>query len=177
MDRPRITGTDNVKTSPYRQVKAEAFHILLRSSLLFLSFLLQNVNGAEDVILIFVNGNIYTANERKPRAEAIAVKHQGIVFVGSNADAKQFRGNETRRIDVDGKTIVPGFTDSHCHIFGIGEREMNLNLEETMPSKISSRRLKSAARRLSAAMGHRARLDRDFLEIFDGAPSPRNSES
>ena len=83
MDRPRITGTDNVKTSPYRQVKAEAFHILLRSSLLFLSFLLQNVNGAEDVILIFVNGNIYTANERKPRAEATAVEHRGIVFVGS----------------------------------------------------------------------------------------------
>ena len=63
-------------------MKAQAFHILLRSSLLFLSFLLQNVNAAEDVILIFVNGNIYTANERKPRAEAIAVKHQGIVFVG-----------------------------------------------------------------------------------------------
>ena len=80
MDRPRITGTDNVKTSPHRQVKAHAFHILLRSSLLFLSFLLQNVNGAEDVILIFVNGNIYTASERKPRAEAITVKHQGIVL-------------------------------------------------------------------------------------------------
>ncbi len=34
-------------------------------------------------------------------------------------------------IDLDGKTVVPGFTDSHCHIFGVGEREMNLNLEET----------------------------------------------
>ena len=67
----RITGTDNVKTWPYRQVKAEAFHTLLRSCLLFLSFLFQNVNAAEDVILIFVNGNIYTANERKARAEAV----------------------------------------------------------------------------------------------------------
>ena len=34
-------------------------------------------------------------------------------------------------IDLDGKTIVPGFTDSLCHILGAGEREMNLNLEET----------------------------------------------
>jgi hypothetical protein len=58
MERLRITGTDNVKTSPNRQVKAHAFHILLRSSLLFVSFLLQNVNAAEDVNLIFVNGNI-----------------------------------------------------------------------------------------------------------------------
>jgi len=74
MERLRITGTDNVKTSPHRQVKAHAFHILLRSSLLFLSFLLQSVNAAEDVNLIFVNGNISTANERKLCAEAIAVK-------------------------------------------------------------------------------------------------------
>ncbi len=34
-----------------------------------------------------------------------------------------------RMIDLDGKTVVPGFTDSHCHIFGVGEREMNLNFE------------------------------------------------
>ncbi len=34
-------------------------------------------------------------------------------------------------IDLDGKTVVPGFSDSHCHIFGVDEREMNLNLEET----------------------------------------------
>ena len=127
MDRPRITGTDNVKTWPYRQVKAEAFHILLRSSLLFLSFLFQNVNAAEDVILIFVNGKYL----HRKRAQGARRSGHQIVFVGSNEDAKQFRGNETRMIDLDGKTVVPGFTDSHCHIFGVGEREMNLNLEET----------------------------------------------
>jgi hypothetical protein len=75
-------GKRKFETSPHRQVKAHAFHILLRSSLLFLSFLVQSENAAEDVNLIFLNGNIYTANERKPRAEAITVKHQRIVFVG-----------------------------------------------------------------------------------------------
>jgi len=130
-ERRRITGTDNVKTSPHRQVKAQAFHILLRSSLLFLSFLLQNVNAAAGVDLIFVNGNIYTVNERQPCAEAIAVKNQRIVFVGANEDANKFRGNRTRVIDLHGHTVLPGLTDSHCHIFGIGEREMNLNLEGT----------------------------------------------
>src|SRR6266513_2343991 len=78
---------------------------------------------------IFVNGNIYTMNERRPRAEAIAVKDDRIVFVGSNADAKKYQSAETKTVDLDGKTVVPGLTDSHCHIFGIGEREMNLNLE------------------------------------------------
>jgi predicted amidohydrolase YtcJ len=79
---------------------------------------------------VFVNGNIYTMNERQPRAEAIAVKNGRIVFVGSNADAKKFEAaSGSRRIDLAGKTVVPGLTDSHCHIFGIGEREMTLNLE------------------------------------------------
>src|SRR5205085_1242783 len=49
------------------------------------------------------------------------------VFVGSSADAKRFHAAGT--IDLAGKTVVPGLTDSHCHIFGIGERELTLNLE------------------------------------------------
>jgi predicted amidohydrolase YtcJ len=52
-------------------------------------------------------------------------------FVGSNADAQKLRGDHTRVVDLAGKTVVPGLTDSHCHIFGIGERELTLNLEGT----------------------------------------------
>src|SRR5882762_3149742 len=84
---------------------------------------------SETARTVFANGNIYTMNERQPRAEAIAVKGDRIVFVGSNADARKYQSAETRTIDLAGKTVVPGLTDSHCHIFGIGEREMNLNLE------------------------------------------------
>jgi predicted amidohydrolase YtcJ len=84
---------------------------------------------SETAQTVFVNGNIYTMNERQPRAEAIAVKGDRIVFVGSNADAKKYQSAETKTVDLAGKTVVPGLTDSHCHIFGIGEREMNLNLE------------------------------------------------
>src|SRR2546430_3266948 len=97
-------------------------------SLLFFA-LCSAVLGAEPAQTVFVNGNIYTMNERQPRAEAIAVKDGRIVFVGSNADAKKYQSAETKTVDLAGKTVVPGLTDSHCHIFGIGEREMNLNLE------------------------------------------------
>ncbi len=82
-----------------------------------------------DVDLILVNGNVYTVNERQPHAEAVAVKNERIAFVGSNDDAKKLASHKTRIVDLAGKTVVPGLTDSHCHIFGIGEREMNLNLE------------------------------------------------
>ncbi len=129
--KPQNYGPDNVKTSPKRQVKAQISHSMLRSILLFLSFLLQTVNAAEHADFIFVNGNIHTVNERQRHAEAVAVKDRRIVFVGSNQDATKFRGAKTRIIDLGGQTVVPGMTDSHCHIFGIGEREMNLNLEGT----------------------------------------------
>jgi predicted amidohydrolase YtcJ len=87
--------------------------------------------AAEPPQTVFVNGNIYTMNERAPHAEAIAVNSDRIVFVGSNADAKKFQTAGARTIDLAGKTVVPGLTDSHCHIFGIGERELTLNLEGT----------------------------------------------
>jgi predicted amidohydrolase YtcJ len=82
---------------------------------------------AEDVDLLLTNGNVYTVTEKQPKAEAVAVKANRIVFVGSNDDAKRFHA--ARIIDLHGGTVVPGFTDSHCHIFGIGEREMRFNME------------------------------------------------
>jgi predicted amidohydrolase YtcJ len=79
--------------------------------------------------LVFKNGNIYTVNERQPAAEAVAVKGDRIVFVGSNREAQNYVGKNTRVIDLNGKTMVPGMTDAHHHLSGVGFREMTLNLE------------------------------------------------
>jgi hypothetical protein len=84
---------------------------------------------AEDADLLLTNGNVYTVTDKQPKAQAVAVKTNRIVFVGSNEDAKKIHA--AKIVDLHGRTIVPGFTDSHCHIFGIGEREMRLNLEGT----------------------------------------------
>jgi predicted amidohydrolase YtcJ len=87
------------------------------------------MRAAEDVDLLLFNGNVYTVNEKQPHAEAIAVKQGRIVFVGSDEAAKKFHAKRT--IDLHEHTVVPGRTDSHVHIFGIGERELTLNLEGT----------------------------------------------
>ena len=79
--------------------------------------------------LVLINGNVYTVNERGPRAEAIAIKAGRIVFVGSNAAVKSYEGKTTRVLDLHGATVVPGMTDAHYHFIGVGQREMNLNLE------------------------------------------------
>jgi predicted amidohydrolase YtcJ len=86
---------------------------------------------AETAEMVFKNGNIYTVNEGQPRAQAIAVKAGRIIFVGSNADAKKYEGRQTRVVDLQGHTVVPGMTDSHNHLIGVGQREMTLNLEGT----------------------------------------------
>ena len=84
---------------------------------------------AQDVDLVLTNGNIYTVEDKQPKAQAVAVKGNRIIFIGSNQEAKKFHAAKV--IDLHGHTVVPGLTDSHCHIFGIGEREMRLNLEGT----------------------------------------------
>jgi predicted amidohydrolase YtcJ len=87
--------------------------------------------GVEPADVVFKNGNIYTVNERQPRAEAVAVRSGRIVFVGSNRGAAKWIGQNTRLVDLHGRTLVPGLTDSHCHLSGVGFREMTLNLEGT----------------------------------------------
>jgi predicted amidohydrolase YtcJ len=79
--------------------------------------------------LVLQNGNIYTVNDRQPRAEAVAVKGDRIVFVGSNREAQKYIGKSTRVVDLKGETVVPGMTDAHHHLEGVGFREMTLNLE------------------------------------------------
>src|SRR5262245_42437598 len=99
------------------------------SLVLVLVCLLPGHSRVEQADVVFVGGNIYTGNERQPHAEAVAVKASKIIFVGSNKDAKAYQGRNTRVIDLHGNTVVPGMTDSHYHLSGVGAREMNLNLE------------------------------------------------
>jgi hypothetical protein len=89
------------------------------------------VRRAEPADVVFKNGNLYTVNEKQPQAEAIAVRGGKIIFVGSSADVKAYEGSQTKVIDLGGKTVVPGLTDAHYHLSGVGAREINLNLEGT----------------------------------------------
>lgn len=104
--------------------------LLIILSLLFVSFMpLQPRVAPADIV--FKNGNVYTANDKAPQAEAVAVKADRIVFVGTNADAQKYVGPKTRVVDLHGSTVLPGFADAHQHLSGVGQREMTLNLEGT----------------------------------------------
>ncbi len=63
-----------------------------------------------------------------PDAEAVAVRGDRIVFVGSGAEAEAYRGEATRVIDVAGATVLPGLVDSHTHVAGLGANLERIDL-------------------------------------------------
>lgn len=87
----------------------------------------QSAN-CEPADLVLRNTTIYTANDDQWMAEAVAVRNQRIIFVGSNADADRFSCGQANVLDLAGKTVFAGFTDSHQHLEGVGRRTKTLSL-------------------------------------------------
>ncbi|MBW4935919.1 amidohydrolase [Marinobacter sp. F4206] len=77
---------------------------------------------------VFLNGNVLTMDDSQPMAEAVAVKDGEIISVGNTADVMTSVGDNTRKIDLDGKTLLPGFVDSHGHAWMIGFQALTANL-------------------------------------------------
>lgn len=66
--------------------------------------------------LIFTNAKIFTANPSQPHAQAVAVRGNRMAFVGSNTEALAWRGENTRVIDAQNNTLLPGINDAHFHL-------------------------------------------------------------
>ncbi len=70
---------------------------------------------AQDADLVLHNGKIVTVDEKFSIAEGLAVKGDRILAVGTSAEVLRLAGPKTRKIDLKGKTVLPGLTDSHVH--------------------------------------------------------------
>jgi len=79
--------------------------------------------------LVLRGGTVYTVSDQQPKAEAVAVSSGRIVFVGSTAGAAKFVGPHTRVVEIGHRVVLPGLTDSHYHLLGVGQREFKLNLQ------------------------------------------------
>jgi predicted amidohydrolase YtcJ len=67
------------------------------------------------VDLVLLNGRIFTADAARPTAQALAIRGERIVAVGTTAEVSKLAGAATRRIDLRGHTVTPGFNDAHNH--------------------------------------------------------------
>ena len=93
--------------------------------------------------LVLTNGNVLTMNPSKPHAEAIAVKDDEIVEVGTNKEIKTWIRKNTKTINLRGKTVVPGFIDSHVHITGYGKSLKQIDLRGVSSIKEMQKKLKN----------------------------------
>jgi predicted amidohydrolase YtcJ len=84
--------------------------------------------AAQDADSIYSGGPILTMSDRAPRAQAVAVSDGRILAVGSMDAVMAHKGAATRMVDLDGRTMLPGFVDAHGHVFGIGIQALSANL-------------------------------------------------
>lgn len=77
---------------------------------------------------IFHGGSIRTIDDARPTAEALAVRGAAIVAVGSLEEVQAAAGRAARRVDLDGRTLLPGFFDPHGHVSMVGLQARYANL-------------------------------------------------
>jgi len=81
---------------------------------------------------VFVNGSIWTGDEARPRATALAISGDALLTVGSDADVRALASADTAVVDLHGRFIVPGFQDSHLHFPGASVNQVDLAGAETL---------------------------------------------
>lgn len=84
----------------------------------------------EPADMIIYGGPIYTVDEDNKTVEAVAVRAGEIVFVGALEEARKSAGEGTTMLDLEGKTMTPGWIEGHGHFFGMGQSKLNLDLSQ-----------------------------------------------
>lgn len=85
--------------------------------------------AAADMLL--VNARVYTVDQGRPRAQAIAIRGDRIVAVGSDAEVLALRGPSTQVIDAGGRAAIPGLHDAHGHVLGLGQSLQQIDMRDT----------------------------------------------
>lgn len=85
--------------------------------------------------LVFINGKIWTVDDRHPVAEAVAIADGKFVEVGSNSKIQALVGPKTRVVDLQGRLALPGFIDNHTHFSDGGFQLSNVDLRQAKSEK------------------------------------------
>lgn len=79
-----------------------------------------STSGADTV---YLNGKVITVDKTFTMAQAVAVKDGRFIAVGTTEDVRRFATSNTRVVDLQGRTVIPGLMDSHSHMIGAGTAE------------------------------------------------------
>ena len=99
--------------------------------------------------LVLMDGRVLTMNASQSHAEAIAIKKDKIVKVGTNEEITLWIGKNTKVIGIEGKTVVPGFIDTHVHVVDFGRVLAWVDLKDIKSIKEMKDRIRERAERTS----------------------------
>ena len=97
--------------------------------------------------LILTNATIWTADDARPRAEAVAIDGGFIQQVGSRDEVEALAGPETEVLDLEGAFVVPGFIDTHVH-FASAARFLEFNIMRVGTQEAFVERVRTVVERL-----------------------------
>jgi predicted amidohydrolase YtcJ len=89
--------------------------------------------GQQPADMVLLNGKLFTSDAARPTAQALAIRGERIVAVGTTAEVSKLAGPKTRRIDLQGRTVTPGFNDAHNH-FSPDPAAVNLSFKTLEPT-------------------------------------------
>jgi predicted amidohydrolase YtcJ len=118
------------------------------AALLFLLSACSGGGGGADLVLL--GGAVWTADQERPRAEAVAIQDGRIVAVGDDYAVGEFIGADTEVIELEGRFVAPGFIDNHTHFNRAGELLLGINLLEVSDEDGLAREVLETAARLPA---------------------------
>jgi predicted amidohydrolase YtcJ len=107
-------------------------------------------NSSLPADLALINANVRTMNPYQPVAQAIAVKKNQIILVGTNQEINSVIGKKTKVISLKGKTVTPGLIDTHIHVADFGRCLLWLDLRPADSIKGLKRLLQEKARQTHA---------------------------
>lgn len=102
------------------------FHVVL----LLVAFVAVPISAQDLADLVLRGGKIVTVDDARPHAQALAVRGDRIVAVGSDQQIEPLIGEMTQVIDLQGRLAVPGFIEGHGHFVGLGQSMMTLDLTQ-----------------------------------------------
>ncbi|MBI3667283.1 MAG: amidohydrolase [Acidobacteria bacterium] len=87
------------------------------------AFALAPLSRTEPEMVLY-NAGVLTMDPQQPRAQAVAISGGRFLAVGTNDEIRPLATARTRSVDLEGKTVVPGFIDAHCHVASSGRRHL-----------------------------------------------------
>lgn len=129
----------------------------LFASLVLTFLLVPDTRAVDKADLVLLGGKVVTVDPKRPVAEAVAVRGDRIIVVGSDKEVSTHVGDTTRVIQLKGRLAIPGFIEGHGHFVGLGQTRMMLDLRHAKTWEDIVKQVEAAAKTMPTGewiLGH-----------------------